>query len=589
MKKMRIEYLGILFWFLSLKKILNREDKESILKSIRQECKKFLLEDKILVIDLLVDSEATTINLEFSNFKSFDELKTDCFDTKLLYYSILTFSPSDSLILDKSLNLNINNYLRNGNLRIMLRNINGFEINDNVFKFLNVKSLNLFVYFSKLDFYMNGSKFDQCNKTFLNQKNYFTLFESLSLILFSITVKFSVNTCPLIFKNSKLEYLYFIGVSNVFVKTNLLTFVDLKLKPSETLNSSVKYVEFNIYNIDFDRRILNKDIFLNIQKLIIRGIIVKIEDNLFSSFKYLSYMLIKMDALNKLFYKSSNWLLGLANRDIFFRFETNGFYTFPNEDFCLFKHFPDSKMIKISFDLPTIECSCTIFWLIRNKNFKHNMCKNLYNWPNCNFSRYIQNCEKTNFTLRNIKTNLDSWYLSEIFSFSSLIMTPIFCLIGFVTNLINIRVLTDKNQKEDIKKEMKSSLYKLMLVHSLINFVYCFLYFFHLFNVCITYNGRFCSKFNRSMLDQNYEIYIIEYLGGILKTMSNIICVVISIKRYFLLCENENRLKRILNLKLDNSWKKFFTFLAFFMLPILNIDKILTSSVNENFFFFRLL
>ncbi|RNA26790.1 hypothetical protein BpHYR1_053469 [Brachionus plicatilis] len=60
----------------------------------------------------------------------------------------------------------------------------------------------------------------------------------------------------------------------------------------------------------------------------------------------------------------------------------------------------------------------------------------------------------------------------------------------------------------------------------------------------------FCLQFNRSVLAQLYDIYFVEFLGNILKTLSNCLMAMISLDRYFLLKGNMQIEK------LYSKWKK---------------------------------
>ncbi|RNA42226.1 hypothetical protein BpHYR1_054261 [Brachionus plicatilis] len=74
-------------------------------------------------------------------------------------------------------------------------------------------------------------------------------------------------------------------------------------------------------------------------------------------------------------------------------------------------------------------------------------------------------------------------------------------------------------------------MFKLIWLNSFLNFLFCFLYLFHLANVCITYTGIFCSAIQKSLFVQYYEKFVIEFLANTLKTSSNTINVFVSLNR----------------------------------------------------------
>lgn len=120
-----------------------------------------------------------------------------------------------------------------------------------------------------------------------------------------------------------------------------------------------------------------------------------------------------------------------------------------------------------------------------------------------------------------------------------------------------------------------------MLLNSFLNFLLCFINIFHLINSCTSYSGIFCSTFKRHISVQYYEIYVIEFFGSILKTLSNISALVISMERYAL--QNRgfifNRIKR-----LSIYWRMgiFVIFIGFILFA--GLDKILSSRLGHFFY-----
>ncbi|RNA08638.1 hypothetical protein BpHYR1_046804 [Brachionus plicatilis] len=96
------------------------------------------------------------------------------------------------------------------------------------------------------------------------------------------------------------------------------------------------------------------------------------------------------------------------------------------------------------------------------------------------------------------KTITDFVYTTEFISFINLLFFPIFCIMGLTTNGVSILTLI-KNKKQN-KLTKKSSVYlvKLMLINSSLNFVYCSIYMFHMANICIGFNGIFCSSVKKT-------------------------------------------------------------------------------------------
>ncbi|CAF1077197.1 unnamed protein product [Brachionus calyciflorus] len=133
----------------------------------------------------------------------------------------------------------------------------------------------------------------------------------------------------------------------------------------------------------------------------------------------------------------------------------------------------------------------------------------------------MNKCEiRRNFEL----TKQDKLYESEIITLINLIFTPIFVTIGLFGNLYNILVLK-MNLK--ISNEKGFIIPELMVLNPLVNFLYCFINLLHLMNICIGINGVYGPFISRSISVQIIEIYLIDYFGNVLKTLSNFLCVAI--------------------------------------------------------------
>lgn len=88
-------------------------------------------------------------------------------------------------------------------------------------------------------------------------------------------------------------------------------------------------------------------------------------------------------------------------------------------------------------------------------------------------------------------------------------------------------------------------------------------------------NGIFCPSLSRSIPIQYYDIFVIDYLGGILKTLSNISNLAVSLSRYQVINKKFKKLSF-----LDHKFKIFF--ITIFIL-IIHSDKLLTFRINSNY------
>ncbi|RNA41237.1 hypothetical protein BpHYR1_034606 [Brachionus plicatilis] len=53
----------------------------------------------------------------------------------------------------------------------------------------------------------------------------------------------------------------------------------------------------------------------------------------------------------------------------------------------------------------------------------------------------------------------------------------------------------------------------------------------HLFGTCVAYSGIYCSHLKRLKIYQYFEIYIYDFVGSIIKTLSDITCIRIALAR----------------------------------------------------------
>lgn len=145
----------------------------------------------------------------------------------------------------------------------------------------------------------------------------------------------------------------------------------------------------------------------------------------------------------------------------------------------------------------------------------------------------------------------------------------LFSSIGILTNLLSIFASWPRKEKTD-------HLLNLMLLNSILNLIYCLINLIHLINICVAVNGIFCSAINRKYLSQVYDIYIVEFMGSILKLSSSFISILISLIRIKQLkgsSVNFNKPKLII-----------LILIVFILIFLININILFTSKVNADFF-----
>lgn len=185
-------------------------------------------------------------------------------------------------------------------------------------------------------------------------------------------VKYSSKMCPLIFKNSRLSIVAFRGISDSFLKRNLLNFLNLNLNHSKKLNCTIKVLFLNLYKVELNSNFLNKDIFWNLEAISISGHLSGIEKNVLSLFVHL----IKISNFADFMENSYKWFDEVANiskldlnRTFTITFSPLEPYFFPDKD-CLYLKFPLVENILYIFNIGLkFNCSCSLVWVYQKEPY----------------------------------------------------------------------------------------------------------------------------------------------------------------------------------------------------------------------------
>lgn len=381
-----------------------------------------------------------SVKLEFFNFNNFNQFNPACFKNLKICIFILKFLPNRKLILNNELNYtHITSSLKIGNsLKIQFVDLEGFDLaNSPKAEFVSYEF-----------YYTNLRVLNNCSEDFISP------FEKAFILDFAFTVKYFLNTCPILFKNSNINSIRLYGLSDSFLKRNLLGFKSL----NQSLNSSIKSLELNFYKGGLFKSLLDIHVFNETKEIKIKGVLNEIENNLFTNFFQLKYLTFELINAQSLFIKSSLWLKSLHRQDemsIIFDFDQ---YEFTEQDFCLFKHFPlDPKLqVCVRSDL-NISCTCTIIWLMQYSFELSNDCNKkividckLFDSSNCNFTRNLEICEKNRvYNAKKVNSEskvLDKAYKSEIIDFVTIVLTPFIAVTGMLNNLASILILAKKEK-----------------------------------------------------------------------------------------------------------------------------------------------
>lgn len=556
--------------------------------------------------------------LILQDFNSFSELHFN--NVKNFSLVGIYIKPNKKLILDESLNLTgvgYNSLIVTSEFRkfeIDVSNIKGISLNSNPFSRLIVRhklnSNDQIIFFYTLDnlnfdFYIDNRLIDSqsCNQNLLNSIKE-NLFSKINfLYVYSSSVIYRQNTCPLFFHKSKLSYIY-LSSTNSFIVKNMLTFSRMPLNNS-IFNSKIGSLTVFLYYVNLDSSILNEHIFSESVFLLVNGILSKIEDDIFKSLKNLRFLQFSMSNIRNIFQKRNKWLnylnFDVTNRikfidlnkkysfaDLFIlnlkQTQPNvSFYTFPDEDLCYFMDFPHSQLV-----MPVIEpavylnSTCTYKFITQYSNkYIEEIIESLYfNVKNielydsyyyyevlntfarfdsieldclkyiasgrvlCN-TKIIENKQKLKFDFH--------FYLFDWTVFTklnriilSLFLIPIFTIICLIISLFSVRTLS-------IKEIKQNKMYDYLLIHFYFLSIYLFLVFFKLLYVCIRdadYNDvhlgfAVCSHNFLTDSARLINIIFIRFLSKTSKTCSNIFYSYFTFTRYISITEKNNRGIRI--------------------------------------------
>ncbi|CAF0732849.1 unnamed protein product [Brachionus calyciflorus] len=472
--------------------------------------------------------------LEISGIKNFSELNPDCISDRNYLPDQINISPWQPIVLDSDIKVNLSNFLNNLSFSIVrFKSIKALDCNSYILKSFDKMK------YVKLEFYYSNLKVLQDKKEACKFKTVENSFKKIKFLSFALSVTYFKKTCPLVFSYLDISVLTFNGLSNTFLKKNILEF-------QEIANSSniykIKNLKINVYKYVLSKRLLDSNIFNNTD-IRIEGLVDKIEADVFSKVIPKS-LIVKTEDFLSLFQDGGKWLNSINfNIEVTIEFEEK--YQFPNRDLCFFRNISNSNsfFLNIPLTLLDVNCSCTIIHIFSSyfknkvsqdysmswyilKHLKLIGCFSANLLNSCHLNEKLNQCNTKNFDIAS-----KNYYLLDIslyFDFLSSIFSQIISFFGIVFNIISILVLSSELKS---KKTDASSINNLMMYNSLINLAYFLINFFHIINRCVLINGIFCSKIYQSLFAQYYNIYMVEFLGGILKIWSNLSLILISMKR----------------------------------------------------------
>lgn len=508
------------------------------------------------------------------NFIEKDDFNFNCLYLQSNNYK-LNLLPSKRLSLNFQFNYQEPTIFPNKQISLNFLKITSFDLNTNLFihlqKKVKIDSLNFF--YSEFFVLSNGTKDCLTNKTT-------GIFGKINILGFGFSVRYFKQTCPIILANSEIQTLQFYGFSDTFLIRNKLEF----LFTNKKLNTSIQELVIKAYQLNLNEAFFDKNLFEKLKRLELRGVIRKISIKNIPNFVTLDIYLDNI--LEFIFINQKTFKTADTNEESKVKFLKiyGNEYKFSDQDLCYFKSFIYLEKIRLEYLRDFYYCTCTVLFLLNISLYKNDkmqsfnqMCSSSISIDKCKIEKKLESCNLSTIEKKLQFTPLDLIYISEILNFITLVTSPVISIITILVNLLNLKILYL------LKSKQNSTLSKLMIVNSMINFVYSVINFVHLINKCVYVNGIFCSAIFREKLVQIFEIIFVEFLLNNLKTWSNISIISISWLRLCLLISDKPWLKMIT--KFQKKKKAKFLFATLFTISLfLSIDKLFVVRVNENFF-----
>ena len=301
--------------------------------------------------------------------------------------------------------------------KLLFRYIKGFDTGQFKQKKIPIR---IDFYYSKLDFYLNGSVIRSCEdveKLEIIPQYIFNAFWQFdnpnNEVLYDIrfyNCEYKTPICPLTILFMELPLVRFFGLQNTYYKSNYPRFLPF---PNSSLNLTNYFHKpgeldlVNMQNIELNSKILNRFIFDKIKVLRLFGDIVSIEKGLFKPFRRLNWIHLDLLSTRKLMHRGIDWMLdfnsdirldrtNMSLVDCSFEYKCvklfiysyyeqgvissavyNTYHYFPDEDFCLYAKLPYQQLVLLLFNFVSYskqEYSCTFLLIIEYSVLIKDMC-----------------------------------------------------------------------------------------------------------------------------------------------------------------------------------------------------------------------
>ena len=430
----------------------------------------------------------------------------------------------------------------------------------------------------------------------------------------------------ILFKNAKMDHFELIKLTNTSIRRNTFRIVqddDLFEFEEEIINESAAAAGLNrtvvflnstiatlslydFYNIILTSEMIDRIVFKDLTFIYISSKIAGIEESFFKSFKKLNSFWLLLHNFREFWHSSADnkWLIHLnEHRKWNFASSTNSYtvlneqtmqwyrtaefyikvchppgipYDYPDEDICLFRHFPHENAVfyeifshsyffsldKSNVNLTVYVRTCTLYHMLRyafvieKMHPNNDLYKLVYEFDSlrdCDLDLLIQRCIFNNSAqdlqfkpLKEIDMNDFSYVLNWLELIGPIYTYPVISAVGIITNLLIIIVIRHKCNSEiiDLKNKNSQRMFNYIIINSSLNILECLISSFTLMSECLGMGSLFCSSIMEENFTQYIKIYMINYFGEVVKTASVLVMILFSWERYTITVDKENRLSK---------------------------------------------
>lgn len=547
----------------------------------------------------------------------------------------LHFKPSSSKspILTKNV-LNVNNLMKFTSIEdiafinVIFDSFKGFDIDLfelNTIEFTDttepiVFSVSCFECF--FEFYKDDKKIESCKEMSKKvdrngTRSIFQIYTLLKPKSWKIVLsEINKPICPLAFQNSFIQNLGISGYIS-FMSRRTLTFTN---DTFDDLNAVIIDLSISVFDANIDFNFLNPSVFNRLEVIVLERKVNSIHPDLFNRLNLLRVLELNNEYFRSIMHNQGIEWIKSINKGLHVNFSNinnsienitktkyialncNSEYglsislldLFPEEDFCLYKEFPFNQLVYIietcDIRLTRKRLPCTFLYLIQYyelflpffdgdsgffiiTNFYTNLeeYKSISNY--CNFEKMLHKCNKSEFKVRPIRTNIEIgesvYFIKLIFHISSY---PLL-IFGIVTNILVIITISHKENEADFKGLKQ---YEYLRIYSFINCLILVIYFSTWLNRCDFPFQVFCSQIRKEIFLQYFKIIVQGVIFTSLQFMNNFIYIAFAFNRISLIGKDHNKLVIFIS---DAGLKKYIAISLVFSI-VFSVIKLFSYRIN---------